>query len=267
MIRSIWDKIIADDLRGISGRRMELEAFAHGALCIAVSGRCGMSLFNSNASANRGACEQNCRKEYTVTDNETGKQMKIDNNLIMSPNDIATIDFMDQLLESGIRVLKIEGRGRAPEYVSKVTRAYSAAVQAVCDGEFNPETVKGLYDQLTEVYNRGMSSGYYLGREQGWSGTYGSKATRRKVYIGDVKKFYGKIQVADVEVKTGNKLNAGDEIVIIGNTTGVVEQKAEGLRLDEDEVEAVKKGDLFSLKVAGKVRPNDKLYVMQEVDA
>lgn len=174
MIRSIYDKIINEELAGRDGREMEIEAFAHGALCIAVSGRCGMSLFTSNASANRGACEQNCRKEYTVTDTETGKQLKVDNNFVMSPNDIATLDFMDDFLKAGVKVLKIEGRGRSPEYVATVVRAYRKAIDAVHSGSFSKEFVQSIYPELEGVYNRGLSSGYYLGREQGWSADYGN---------------------------------------------------------------------------------------------
>lgn len=186
MIKKLHRRILSEYLRGRNGQLMEIEAFAHGALCIAVSGRCGMSLFTDNASANRGACSQNCRGEYEVTSKESGKKLVIDNNFVMSPNDIATIDFMDQFLDAGISVLKLEGRGRPPEYVHTVVHAYRRAVDAVNDGTYNRAMVETLYDELKSVFNRGMSSGYYLGREQGWASGYGNKATRRKVYIGDV---------------------------------------------------------------------------------
>ena len=266
MIRAIYDKIVEEDLRGISGEPMEIEAFAHGALCVAVSGRCGMSLFTSNASANRGACEQNCRKEYIVTDKDTGKQLEVDNNFIMSPNDIATIDFMDQILESGISVLKLEGRGRSPEYVATVTRAYRQAVDAVYEGTYNQEFVEKLYPELEKVYNRGMSSGYYLAREQGWSATYGTKATRRKVLVGHVSGFYGRIGVAEVTVDS-HGFEEGDEYIIVGNTTGLLEGEISEMRLNEGQVDSVKRGDVFSMKVSEKVRRNDKVYKLEKVDA
>ncbi|VAW26791.1 Collagenase precursor, partial [hydrothermal vent metagenome] len=164
-------------------------------LCIAISGRCGMSLFTSNASANRGACEQNCRKEYEVTDKDTGKKLIIDNEFIMSPNDISTLEFLDTLLESGVKVLKIEGRARSPEYVFKVIYAYRQALNAIQNGTYTKEFVESLYPQLEDVYNRGLSSGYYLGREQGWSEVYGSKARKQKIEIGKITNYFIEFQV------------------------------------------------------------------------
>lgn len=264
MIQSIYNKIKANGLTGRGGREMEIEAFAHGALCIAVSGRCGMSLFTSNASANRGACEQNCRKEYTVTDTETGKQLKIDNQFVMSPNDIATLDFMDEFLAAGIKVLKIEGRGRSPEYVATVTRAYRKAIDAVHAGEFNKEFVKALYPELETVYNRGLSSGYYLGREQGWSADYGNKSKRRKVLVGSVAHAYRKAGVIEVR-SSATSLEKGDDILVIGNSTGVIEGKVGQLRVLQEngemlETEQCSNGQTLTLKVDGKIRTNDKLY-------
>ena len=266
MIKKIHEQAIKEDLRGPAGRPIEIEAFAHGALCVAISGRCGMSLHTSNASANRGACEQNCRKEYIVTDAETGQQLKVDNNFIMSPNDINTIDFMDQFLDAGIHTLKIEGRGRSPEYVATVTRAYRKAVDAVQDGTYSQEFIKGLFEDLEKVYNRGLSSGYYLGREQGWSETYGSKATRQKLYAGRVTNYYSKIGVAEFKLEAG-ELAVGDEFVAIGETSGLLEGAVEELRLDEGQVKAVKKDDVFSMKVDKQLRRNDKLYKMKVLDA
>ena len=266
MIAKIYEKMQKDDLRGVSGRPMELEAFAHGALCVAVSGRCGMSLFTSNASANRGACEQNCRKEYVVTDKETGKQLEVDNNFIMSPNDISVIDFLDQVLASGIKVLKIEGRGRSPEYVHTVTTAYRRAVDAVNNGTYSQEFIKDLYVDLEKVYNRGLSSGYYLGREQGWSASYGNKASHQKVFVGNVTNYYSKLGVAEITVDAG-KVSVGDEFVIIGETTGVVKGSIEEMRLDEGSVESAGKGDVFSIKIPEKVRKRDKLYYLKPVNA
>ncbi|NCF13509.1 MAG: U32 family peptidase [Verrucomicrobiaceae bacterium] len=264
MIKSIYDKIKANQLVGRDGREMEIEAFAHGALCIAVSGRCGMSLFTSNASANRGACEQNCRKEYTITDSETGKQLKIDNQFVMSPNDIATLDFMDEFLTAGVRVLKIEGRGRSPEYVATVTRAYRQAIDAVHAGKFNKEFVKSLYPQLETVYNRGLSSGYYLGREQGWSADYGNKSKRRKVLVGNVAHAYRKAGVIEVR-SSATTLEKGDDILVIGNSTGVIEGKVDQMRVMQDsgdmtDANQCKNGQTLTLKVDGKIRTNDKLY-------
>ena len=265
MIRKIRQQVIEQDLRGPSGRLVEIEAFAHGALCIAVSGRCGMSLFTDNASANRGACIQNCRKSYIVKDEESGQELKIDNNFVLSPNDISTIEFLDQVMEAGIHTLKIEGRGRSPEYVKLVTRAYRKALDAIEDGSYNTEFVDQLILDLKKVYNRGHSSGYYLGREQGWSNAYGSKATHQKILRGHVTHYYAQIGVA--EIKAIGEFQIGDEYVIIGDTSGVIEGKATALRLDDGEVKSVKSGDVFALKVDQRVRRNDKFFLMAPIPA
>mgnify|MGYP001576741426 FL=1 len=262
MIKHIHEQMLEADLRGKSGRPMELEAFAHGALCIAVSGRCGMSLHTSNASASRGACEQNCRKEYIVTDKETGQQLEIDNNFVMSPNDISTIDFLDQVLDAGIHTLKIEGRGRSPEYVDSVIRSYRKAIDALNDGRYTQELVEGLQGGLEKVYNRGHSDGYYLGRKQGWSQTYGSKATRQKIEVGKVSNFFSRVHVAEITATTG-ELKIGDEYTIIGENTGVVSGVVEEIRVDEQAVEGVKGHCVFSIKVQDKVRRGDRLYLMK----
>ena len=263
MIRKLYEQIVEADLHGPNGRPAEIEAFAHGALCIAVSGRCGMSQYTDNASANRGACIQNCRKEYDVVDKETGKKLTIDNNFVMSPNDISTIEFLDQLLQSGIKVLKIEGRGRAPEYVHTVISSYRKAIDAVHGGTYCPEFVEELLDDLKSVYNRGLSDGYYLGREQGWSGSYGSKATTQKIQVGSVSHFYSKLGVAEI-TSTGS-VSVGDDYVIIGETTGVVDGKVEEIHLDEGKVDTAKPKDVFSIRVPKKVRKNDKVYLMRPV--
>ncbi len=263
MIRKIHRQVVADDLRGPAGRLLEIEAFAHGALCIAVSGRCGMSLYTDNASANRGACVQNCRKSYVVKDEESGQELKIDNNFVLSPNDISTIEFLDQVVEAGIHTLKIEGRGRSPEYVKLVTRAYREALGAIEDGSYNTEFVDGLITDLQKVYNRGHSSGYYLGREQGWSNAYGSKATHQKILRGEVTHYYSKIGVA--EIRAIGEVEVGDDYVIIGETSGVVEGTAKSLHLDDGEVPRVKNGDVFAVKVPQRVRRNDKFFIMQAV--
>ncbi len=270
MIRSIFDKMQEHDLRGRDGRPMELEAFAHGALCIAVSGRCGMSLYTDNSSANRGACVQNCRKEYTVKDTESGKELKIDNNLIMSPNDIKTIEFLDQVLHAGIRILKIEGRGRAPEYVGAVTKAYRLAMDAVQDGSYSQELVESLMPEVEKVYNRGFSDGYYLGRQQGWSGTAGSKASHRKVFVGSIQNHYKKAEVIEL-IAEATKLEVGDDYLIIGDTTGVVEGKIKNMRVQrgEEMIEqnSAERGATITLKESGKVRHGDKFYKLEAVNA
>ena len=263
MIQKIRDQVLAADLRGPAGRIVEIEAFAHGALCIAVSGRCGMSLFTDNASANRGACVQNCRKEYIVKDKESGKELLIDNNFVMSPNDISTIEFLDQVLDAGVHTLKLEGRGRSPEYVKLITRAYRKAVEAVQAGTYSKEFVATLLEDIQKVYNRGHSDGYYLGREQGWSNAYGSKATHQKVLLGQVTHYYPKIGVA--EITATGAVKVGDEFVIIGETSGVIEGKVESIRLDDGEVDQVKNGDIFAIKVSERVRKNDKFFTMVPV--
>jgi putative protease len=227
-----------------------------------------MSLYSSNASANRGACEQNCRKEYKVTDVDTGKEMIVDNDMVMSPNDILTIDFIDQMLDSGVRVFKIEGRGRAPEYVGAVTGAYRKAIDAVQDGTYNEELVAQLRGEVEKVYNRGFSSGYYLGQKQGWSGVYGNKATRKKIRVGKIVNVFalpGVIQVNATEVD----LTVGDEYVIVGNTTGAVTGTVSELRLETDgemqPVETAIRGNVITLTHKGECRRGDQLYKMDKV--
>lgn len=260
MIRKIRQQVLADDLRGPSGRSVEIEAFAHGALCIAVSGRCGMSLYTDNASANRGACTQNCRKEYKVVDQESGKELLIDNHYVMSPNDICTIDFLDQVLEAGVHTLKLEGRGRSPEYVSTVTAAYRRGVDAIQSDTFGETLVAQLNDDLKKVYHRGHSSGYYLGREQGWSMTHGTKATRQKIQAGRVTHYYRKLGVA--EITASGPIASGQEYLIIGDTTGVVKGTLETLRLDDSTTaKQVSNGQVFSIKIDAKVRQNDKFFL------
>jgi len=268
MIRAIHQHILDDNLRGRSGRRMEIEAFAHGALCIAVSGRCGMSLYSSGASANRGACEQNCRKEYIVKDVESGKEMVVDNNLVLSPNDILTLDFLDQMVDSGVQVFKIEGRGRSPEYVAAVTAVYRKALDAVRAGTYSSEKACQWLPELEKVYQRGFSSGYYLGRPQGWSRQADSQATHRKVYVGTVLNYFEQAGVVQSTAEAAD-LSIGDDYLVIGKTTGVVEGRVEQLRLCEGEAmrdsETAPQGSEFTLPHQGKVRRGDKLYKMQPV--
>jgi U32 family peptidase len=258
MIQKLHKQILANDLRGPSGRVVEIEAFAHGALCIAVSGRCGMSLFTDNASANRGACVQNCRKEYIVKDKESGKELVVDNNFVMSPNDISTLGFLDEVIGAGVHTLKIEGRGRAPEYVAMVTRAYRQAIDWVLDGSFSSERVDGLLQDLNKVYNRGLSDGYYLGRPQGWSGAYGSKASHQKNLRGKVVNYFARIGVAEVEAN--GPLATGESFLIIGPTTGVVEGQLDEMRLDEGATDSVTAGQVFAVKVDKRVRRNDQFF-------
>jgi putative protease len=249
---------------------MEIEAFAHGALCIAVSGRCGMSLYSSGASANRGACEQNCRKEYIVKDVDSGKEMVIDNQLVLSPNDILTLDFLDQMVDCGVQVFKIEGRGRSPEYVAAVTRVYRQALDAIRAGTYSQALVRQWLPDLEKVYHRGFSSGYYLGRPQGWSRQADSQASHRKVYVGKVLNYYQQAGIVHSEAEAAG-LSVGDEYLLIGNTTGVVGGEVEQMRLCEGDtmhaVSCVSQGALFTFPHQSKVRGGDKLYKMQPVQA
>jgi putative protease len=268
MIQSVHREIEEQEIRGQSGKLIEIEAFAHGALCIAVSGRCSMSLYTSNASANRGACEQNCRKEYIVKDAQTGEELIVDNQLIMSPNDIMTIEFIDQMLESGVKAFKIEGRGRSPEYVATVTRAYRAAIDAVNNGTFSGEMIKPWIGELEKVYNRGFSSGYYLGQKQGWSGNYGNKATRRKEYVGKIANYFSKARI--IHVKSSSiDLKVDDEYVIVGNTTGAISGVVGELRVDDESgnrvVQTVSKGASFTMKHDGAARRGDQVYRMTPI--
>ncbi|MFT5198164.1 MAG: putative protease [Planctomycetota bacterium] len=271
MIKSVHKKIVDEEIRGRSGNLMELEAFAHGALCIAVSGRCGMSLYTSNASANRGACEQNCRKEYIVKDADTGAELLVDNNFIMSPNDILTLGFVDKMVEAGVQVFKIEGRGRSADYVGAATAAYRKALDAVVDGTFNQELVEELLPSLEKVYNRGFSSGYYLGQKQGYAKGNGTKATRQKQKVGTLNHVYSKAGIISVESSAGS-LKVGDEYVIIGHTTGAVPGTVTELRVEDESgvssaPESVQRGMIFTMPHTGDARPGDELYLLAPVPA
>jgi len=263
-VKKIHQQIIAEDLRGPSGRQMELEVFAHGAQCVAVSGRCGMSLHTSNASANRGACEQNCRREYVVTDKETGQQLEIDNNFVMSPTDLLTLDFLDQMIDAGIAVLKLEGRARSPEYVSAVVGAYRTALDALEAGSYDQDLVQSLMPGLKKVYNRGFGSGFYLGRKEGWAKTGGTKATHRKVLVGPVKNYFSKAGVVEALVTDAMAVE-GDEYVIIGPTTGVIKGEIEGLRVDGELRDEAPQGSAITFVIPDKVRRSDRLFVMRAV--
>jgi len=262
-MRAIVEGIKKENICGPSGKLVEVEVFAHGALCMAVSGKCYLSLHSHNSSANRGACIQNCRRTYRVIDEE-GIELEIDNEYIMSPKDLCTIDFLDVLLGTGISVLKIEGRGRAPEYVKTVVQCYREAIDAYLDGAYNKEKVEAWMKRLETVYNRGFWSGYYLGQKLGeWSGTDGSHATQKKIYIGQGLKYYAKSKVGEFKIES-HTLKKGDKLLITGPTTGVIELDAKEVRVDNKVVEIAEKGMLCTLPIEDKIRPSDKLYKIVE---
>ena len=259
-IKKITEEIKRQKIKGPSGELMQIEIFAHGALCVAVSGKCYMSLHTTNSSANRGACIQNCRKTYTVTDKEDGHQFEIDNEYIMSPKDLCTIGFLDQVLEAGANILKLEGRGRSPEYVKTTTECYRDAANSYLNGTYTKEKIEKWMTKLKTVYNRGFWDGYYLGQKLGeWSKTHGSKATKKKMYLGKAKNYFTNLRVAEFDLESFS-LNKGDNILITGKTTGVIETIVGEMRLNDKLVKDVKKGDNFSMKLDHTVRPKDKLY-------
>lgn len=265
-IRNIHSEIQNNRITGPSGKPVRLELFAHGALCMAISGKCYLSLHEFNHSANRGECFQVCRRSYLVTDAETGYQLEIDNQYIMSPKDLCTIDFLDRILEAGISVLKIEGRARSPEYVKTVTACYHEALQSIAENTYSAEKIQQWKEKLAGVFNRGFWDGYYLGRKMGeWSRRYGSHATRKKVYIGKVVNYYAKIGVAEVQMDAG-QLGIAEEVLIIGPTTGVIETQITELRDDHGTISTAHKGMLIAFKVPGAVRRSDKVYKWVPVD-
>ena len=260
-IKKICDQIVKEQIKGPSGNLVEVEIFGHGALCMAVSGKCYLSLHSANSSANRGACKQNCRKKYTVIDQETGFEIELDNEYMMSPKDLCTISFLDQIVDAGVSVLKIEGRGRAPEYVATVTKCYREAIDSIADGTYSEEKVAEWMKQLKTVYNRGFWGGYYLGQELGeWSAENGSAATQKKVYIGKGRHFYPKSNIAEFLIEAYD-LTVGDKVLIQGPTTGSQEMLLEAMRVDEKpDAEKATKSDVVTFKTDFKVRPSDKLY-------
>lgn len=262
-IKEISDTIEREQIKGPSGELVKLELFCHGALCMAVSGKCYLSLHEYNASANRGSCYQICRRSYEVKDKETGNTLEVDNKYIMSPKDLSTILFVDKIIESGIRVFKIEGRARAPEYVKRVSSAFREAADAVCEGRYNPELAKELEKRVSEVFNRGFWDGYYQGARLGeWSDVYGNKATKKKIYVGKVTNFFSNLSVAEVLIETG-ELKKGDDILIIGPSTGVMEHRVDEIRTNLESVESAAKGEYCSLPVpqGTKLRRSDKIYL------
>ncbi len=263
-VKAIHEAIVREGITGPGGRPIRLEMFCHGALCMAVSGKCYMSLHELNSSANRGACNQICRRSYTVRDRETGEELVVDNKFIMSPKDLKTIHFLDRMVDAGVRVFKIEGRARGPEYVHEAVECYSEALQAVCDGSFSEDKVAGWDARLDKIFNRGFWNGYYLGQRLGeWSSKYGSSATRTKVYAAKAIRHFPKIGIGEFQMEAG-ELKVGDEVVVTGPTTGALIFNVEELRLDLKPVEMVKKGDRFSLPVPAKVRPSDRLYLWRK---
>jgi putative protease len=259
-VKKITEQIEKEQIKGPSGRLIEIEIFGHGALCMAVSGKCYLSLHSHNSSANRGACKQNCRKKYTVIDQESGFEMEIDNEYIMSPKDLCTIDFLDQISDAGIKVLKIEGRGRAPEYVANVIKCYRDAIDSVENGTYDKEKVIGWMLELEKVYNRGFWSGYYLGQKLGeWSKDPGSHATQKKVYIGKGMHYFPKTNIAEFKIEAYD-LSVGDTVLVTGPTTGAKELEIKEMFVNDEKGENATKGDSITIPMEFRVRPSDKLY-------
>ena len=263
-VREIKDIIDREGIKGPSGRPVEIEMFVHGALCMAISGKCYLSLHEYGASANRGACYQICRRGYEVTDLETGNKLEVDNKYIMSPKDLCTIEFLDKIIAAGVSVMKIEGRARSAEYVKTVVSCYRRAADAVSNGTFSQELALSLKTELSEVFNRGFWDGYYQGARLGeWSEVYGSKATREKVYCGKVTNWFAKLGVAEILVESAS-LKKGDDILIIGPSTGVIETVAEEIRVDLKSAEEAAKGVYCSIPCKEKLRRSDKVYLWRE---
>ena len=262
-VKEIKATIDREQIKGPSGRLLEIEMFCHGASCMAISGKCYLSLHEYGASANRGSCYQLCRRGYSVTDLETGNTLEIDNKYIMSPKDLCTIEFMDKIIDAGVTVFKIEGRARSAEYVKTVARCYRDAADAVLAGKYTPEYASELKERLSTVFNRGFWDGYYQGARLGeWSEVYGNKATKSKKYIGKVTNYFSNIGVAEILIETGS-ISVGDNVIIIGPSTGVVEVKVEEIRVDLKSTESAVKGEYCSIAVPEKLRRSDKLYLFQ----
>ncbi len=263
-VKKITEQIEKEQIKGPSGRLVEIEIFGHGALCMAVSGKCYLSLHSHNSSANRGACKQNCRKKYTVIDQESGFEMEIDNEYIMSPKDLCTIDFLDQVTDAGVKVLKIEGRGRAPEYVARVIKCYRDAIDSVANGTYDKEKVISWMQELEKVYNRGFWNGYYLGQKLGeWSKGSGSHATQKKVYIGKGMHFFPKAKIGEFKIEAFD-ISIGDTILITGPTTGAKEVEVKEMLVNDEQKEKGSKGDAVTIPLDFRIRPSDKLYKIVE---
>ena len=259
-IKKICEQIEREQVKGPSGNLVEVEIFGHGALCMAVSGKCYLSLHSHNSSANRGACKQNCRKKYTVIDQESGFEIELDNEYMMSPKDLCTLDFLDQVIDTGAKVLKIEGRGRAPEYVATVIRTYREAIDAYYEGTYTKKKVERWMEALATVYNRGFWGGYYLGQKLGeWSGVPGSQATQKKVYIGKAMHFFPKTNISEFKIEAFD-IKRGDKLLITGPTTGVQELILEDMYVNDQLSESAKKGDSCTFRTEFRTRPSDMLY-------
>ena len=263
-VKEIYETVVRENITGPSGKLVRIEMFAHGALCMAISGKCYLSLHSYGASANRGECVQICRRGYEVTDLETGNKLNVDNKYIMSPKDLCTIDFMDKIIDSGVKVFKIEGRARSAEYVKRCASCYRRAADAVLDGRYTPELAAELKAELSEVFNRGFWDGYYQGAYLGqWSEVYGSQATRKKVYCGKVTNWFDRIGVAEISVESV-ALRKGAEVMAIGATTGVAEFRVEDIRVNLEPAEVAEKGVRCSVAVPEKLRRGDKIYIWEE---
>lgn len=264
-VEEIYRQIKEQDIRGPRGELIRIEMFCHGALCMAVSGKCYMSLHDANRSANRGECVQICRRSYTVTDNETGNQLEIDNQYIMSPKDLKTVRFIDRMMQAGVRVFKIEGRARGPEYVYTVVRCYKEALASVLNGSFTEEKKAEWDERLAKVFNRGFWDGYYQGQTMGeWTKEYGNKATEKKVLVGKVIKYFSRLGVAEIAVEA-SELELNNHLLITGTTTGVMYFDAKEIRYELQPVAKAAKGTRVSIPVPDKVRPNDKVFKLVTV--
>jgi U32 family peptidase len=265
-VYNIHQTIVRDNICGPHGKQVRIEMFCHGALCMAVSGKCYMSLHETGASANRGACRQICRRSYIVTDRDTGDELAIENKYIMSPKDLKTIHFMNKMIDAGVRVFKIEGRARGPEYVRTVVSCYNEAINAILDGTYDENKIADWNARLATVFNRGFWNGYYLGQRLGeWTSKYGSSATHIKVYAAKGIRYFSNLHVAEFLMEAG-ELHVGDDIIITGPTTGAVPMKVDEIRVDLQPVEKTAKGEHFSIKTDAKIRPSDKLFLWQRVE-
>ena len=263
-VKKITEQVQKEQITGPSGKPVRIEIFGHGALCMAVSGKCYLSLHSHNSSANRGACKQNCRKKYTVIDQESGFEIEIDNEYMMSPKDLCTINFLEQVMEAGVQVLKIEGRGRAPEYVATVTKAYREAIDSWYDGTYSEENIEDWMQRLSTVYNRGFWSGYYLGQKMGeWSKTSGSQATQKKVYVGKGVHYFPKAGIAEFKIEAYD-IKKGDKILVTGPSTGAQELEISEMFVNDNLSELAQKGDSCTIKTPFRIRLSDKLYKLVE---
>ena len=261
-MKTITDAIKKEKIRGPSSKPVKIEVFVHGALCIAPSGRCQMSLLQTNTSAQRGACLQECRKKYRIIDDETGKEMMVDNQYVLSPRDLCTIDFLDQIIDAGVSILKIEGRGRSADYVDTVTGAYREAIEAIADGTYNNKKAAEWKKRMSAVFNRGFTDVYYLGKAlPDWSGKYGSHATNERVFAGLVTHYFNKAGIAEINLQA-KPLRVGDNLVIIGNSTGVTYEKVKSIKIDDKNAKQVNNPVTVTIPVSSKVRKNDKVYIL-----